>query len=259
MSKIVVNLNEPTESNISPPAENAPNFGDYQKPQKPSILLKLLKIVGFVLLAVLVIGGIAGFVYWRNLKKTPQYSLALLVDAARRDDQKTIDELVDTDAVIDDFVPQITDKAVELYGRGLAPATIQKIAQAAAPFLPALKERARYELPTLIRDKTQKFENIPFWAIAIGAGKYLDITQDGDQAFIKSKMPERPLDVTLKKNGDKWQIIALKDDVLARKIAEKIGQDLISSARRDGIKKAGEKLGVSNLQEILQNSDKIFK
>ena len=117
-----------------------PNFGDYQKPQKPSILLKLLKIVGFVLLAVLVIGGIAGFVYWRNLKKTPQYSLALLVDAARRDDQKTIDELVDTDAVIDDFVPQITDKAVELYGRGLAPATIQKIAQAAAPFLPALKE-----------------------------------------------------------------------------------------------------------------------
>ncbi len=259
MSKIVVNLNEPT-GNENPPKEgNVPNFGDYQKPHKPGVFAKVLKIIGFALLAILVIGGIAGFIYWRNLKKTPQYSLALLVDAARRDDQKTIDELVDTDAVIDDFVPQITDKAVELYGRGLAPATINKIAQAAAPFLPALKERAKLELPTLIRDKTSKFESIPFWAIAIGAGRYLEINTNGDQAFIKSKLPERPLDITLKKNGDKWQVIAVKDDVLARQIAEKVGQDLIAVAQKGGIKQVGEKLGVSNLQDILQNSDKIFK
>lgn len=236
-----------------------PKFGDYQKLKKPSVFVRILKVFAILLAVILIIGGISGYFYWRNLKKTPQYSLALLIDAARRDDQQAVDELVDTDAVIDDFVPQITDKAVEIYGRGVAPATINKLAQAAAPFLPALKERARTELPTLIREKTRKFENIPFWAIAVGAGKYLDITQEVDKSFVKSKLPDKPLDVTLKRNGDKWQVIALKDEVLARRIAEKVGQDLISIARKDGIKKVGEQIGVSNLEDILTNSDKIFK
>ena len=53
---------------------------------------------------------VVGFFYWQSIKTTPQYSLALLVDAARRDDQAEIDKLVNVDAVVDDFVPQITDK-----------------------------------------------------------------------------------------------------------------------------------------------------
>ncbi len=260
MSRIVVDLNEPKESEtLMPQKESVPGFGDYQKPKKPSVFLKTLKILGVLLAVVLIVGGVVSYFYWQNLKKTPQYSLALLVDAARRDDQKATDELVNTDAVVDDFVPQITDKAVELYGRGLAPSTIQKLAQAVAPFMPALKERAKSELPTLIRDKTQKFDNIPFWAIAIGAEKYLDITHEGDKAFIKSKLPDRPFELTLKRNGERWQVIAVKDEVLARRIAEKIGQDLIVIAQKGGIKKAGEQLGISNLEDILKNTDGIFK
>ncbi len=260
MSKFVVNLENKQESQMpTPKKEGVPEFGNYQKPKETSVLMKILRILGAVLLFILIVGAIGGYFYWRNLKTTPQYSLALLIDAARRDDQKAIDELVDTDAVIEDFVPQITDKAVELYGRGVAPATINKLAQVAAPFLPALKERARYELPTLIREKTQKFNDIPFWAIAVGAGQYLEITQEGENAVVKSNMSERPLDLTLKKNGDKWQVVAVRDEVLARRIAEKVGQELITVAQKDGIKKVGEKLGVSNLEDILKSSNKIFK
>ncbi len=257
MSKFFVDLNK-TEKPISK-KQGVPAFGDYQEPKQPSMFVRILKIFGILLAVVLLVGGIFGYFYWENLKKTPQYSLALLIDAARRDDQKAIDELVDTDAVIDDFVPQITDKAVELYGRGVAPATIQKLEQAAAPFLPALKERAKDELPMLIRDKTLKFDSIPFWAIAIGAGKYLDVTQEGDKASVKSKLPDKPLDLTLKRNGDKWQVIAVNDEVLARRIAEKIGQDLITIAQKEGVKKVGEKMGISNLEDILKKSNKIFK
>jgi hypothetical protein len=259
MSKFTVDLNESKGETLLLKEEVVPEFGDYQKPKKPSVFPKILKILGVLLAVVLIVGGIFGYFYWQNLKKTPQYSLALLVDAARRDDQKAIDELVDTDGVVDDFVPQITDKAVELYGRGLAPSTIQKLAQAVAPFMSALKERAKSELPDLIRDKTQKFDNIPFWAIAIGAEKYLDITQESDKAFIKSKLPDRPLELSLKRNGERWQVVAVKDEVLARRIAEKIGQELIVVAQKGGIKKAGEQLGVSNLEDILKNTDGIFK
>ena len=42
----------------------------------------------------------------------------------------------------------------------------------------------------------------------------------------------------------------MKDDVLARKIAEKIGQDIILAASKGGIKKAAEQLGVKNLDDL---------
>ena len=258
MSNFVVNLNEPPKENAKVVAATPSFLENQNAPRKPSVFLKILKIFGGLLVFFLLIGATGGYFYWRNLKTTPQYSLALLIDAARRDDQTAVDKLVDTDAVVDDFMPQITAKAVELYGRGLAPATIQKMAQVAAPFLPAVKQRARAEVPNLIREKTRKFENIPFWAIAIGAERYLDIINEGDKAFVRSKDQNRPLEVVLKLSGERWQIIGVKDEVLARGIAERIGQDLIVGAKNGNLKKAGEQLGVSNLEDVLKNAD-VFK
>ncbi len=255
MSNFVVNLNEsPKEAEQETVA--APSFLENQTaPKKPGVFLKVLKIFSGLLILFLLIGVGGGYFYWRSLKTTPQYSLALLVDAARRDDQKAIDELVNTDAVVDDFMPQITSKAVELYGRGLAPATIQKVAQVAAPFLPAVKQRARAEVPNLIREKTAKFETIPFWLIAVGAERYLEIINEGDRAFVRSKLQDRPLEVTLKRSGERWQVVAVKDEVLARRIAERIGQDLITGAKSGTLKKAGEQLGVLDLEDALKNAD----
>ncbi len=260
MSKFIVDLDESKKENaVTQKTAALPVLENQAAPKKPNLFLKILKVFCVLLVLILMVGGIGGYFYWRNLKKSPQYSLALLVDAARRDDQAAIDELVNTDAVVDDFMPQITTKAVELYGRNLAPATIQKMAQAVAPLLPAVKQRARSEVPNLIREKTKQFENIPFWAIVVGASKYLEITDEGEKAFVKSKIPERLLEVTLKRNGEKWQVVAVKDEVLARRVAEKIGQDLIVAAQKGSLQKAGEQLGVSNLADALKKAQELFK
>ncbi len=259
MSRIVVDLNKQSENTASSPKnQNVPEFGDYQKPKQAGKFAKILKILGISLVAIFLIAAIGGYFYWQSLKTTPQYSLALLVDAARRDDQKMMDELVDTDAIVDDFMPQIIEKAVELYGRGLPPQTVARVAQVAVPLLPAVKQRARSEVPGLIREKTQKFESVPFWAITLGAGRILDIRQEGDKAFVKSNLQERPLEVTMKRSGAKWQIVGIKDEILARRIAEKIGQEIIAAARKGGIEKAGKQLGIENLQDILKETE-IFK
>lgn len=259
MSKFVVNLsegeNEAAKANVA-----ASDFLENQTaPKKSRVFLKVLKIFAAALGLILIIGAVGGYFYWRNLKKTPQYSLGLIVDAARRNDQKAVDELLDTDAAVDDFMPQITAQAVELYGRNLPPQTIARIAQIAAPVLPVVKRRARAEIPDLIREKTKKFENVPFWAIVVAADRFLDITREGDKAFVKSKVNDKPLELTLKRNGDKWQVVGLKDEELAKKIAEKIGQEIIALAKNGGAEKAGAQFGVDNLQDVLKQAQDIFK
>ena len=257
MSRIEVSLDQ-TETEKTAKKTDSPAFGLTDKPQKKSRVKKILVILAVTFGAIFLIAVVGGFFYWQSVKTTPEYSLALLVDAARRGDQAEIDKLVNVDAVVDDFVPQITDKAVELYGRGLAPSVINKLSVAVSPYLPAVKQRARAEIPDLIREKTSRFESVPFWAIALGAGRVLDIQQTGDTAIVKYNSQERPFEVTMNRNGDRWQIVAIKDEIIARRIAEKIGQEIITAAKSGDVEKAGRQIGIQNLKDILNNSD-IFK
>ena len=211
---------------------DAPKFSGYDEPKSSGKWKKILGISAIALFALLFVVAIVGYFYWQNVKFQPSYSLALLVDAAQRGDQKTIDQVLDTDAVIDDFVPQVTDKAIELYAKNSSPTDILKVQQQATPYLPEIKEYARQQVPALIREKTKPFENFPMWAIAIGASYYLDIRIEGDKAFVKSKMPDHPLELTMRRKGDLWQIIAVKDDALARRLAEKFGQELIERSKK---------------------------
>lgn len=259
MSRFTVNLENSSSSGAQGKVQSVPAFAEVNPPKKRGKTGKILAVFAALLGLLILIGAIGGYFYWQSLKKTPQYSLALLIDAARNEDQKTIDSLVNTDSVVDDFLPQITDKAVELYGKGLPQTTISKVAQVAVPLLPAIKDRARVEIPRVIREKTDRFSNIPFFAMVIGADRYLEINQTGDTAIVKSKIPERPLELKLKKNGDKWQVIAVKDEQLATRIAQKIGQEIIAVATKGGIKKAGETLGIKNLQDLLNQAGDILK
>lgn len=266
MSRFTVNINEPEaerQQQQPKPAvvkENVSFVPNEEAPKKKrSRFARVLGILGILLLAFLVIVGVGGYFYWQSVKATPQYSLALLVDAARRDDNQQIQQLVDTEAVVDSFVPQITDKAVELYGRNLPPAQITRVKESAAPLMPAIKQRAKEELPRVIREKTQPFESVPWWAIALFAGRAVEIRTENDTAYVKSKIPEREIEVTMRRNGDLWKIVAIKDEPLARRIAEKIGQELIAASTKGSLKKAGEKLGVQNLQEMLKKVEDIFK
>ncbi len=255
MTRFEIDLNE------KPGAEPAdPPLADYSPPRGRG--LKVLGIFAVIVVLIAVVVSVSGFVYWSYLKSTPQYSLALIVDAARRDDQKMIEELVDTDAIVDDFVPQITDKAVELYGRGLAPEVVKRVSVLATPVLPFVKEKARAEIPQLLRDRTRRFENIPFWVMAAGADRYLDIRVEGDKATIRSKSKARPLEVTMEKSGTRWKIVAVRDEVLAKRIAERIGQQIIALVRDRGaetIDRAGKKIGLDNLGDILRKAEEIFE
>ena len=137
MSNFVVNLNEPK---TEPPQTASP------EPKKRRGCLRILAILGILTFVLLLIGAIGGYFYWQSVKKTPQYSLALLVDAARRDDKEMVAQIIDTEQVVNNFVPQIAEKAVELYGRNLPPQIINKVALLIAPLMPIFKNRTSFSI-----------------------------------------------------------------------------------------------------------------
>lgn len=252
MSKFVVNLDEPkSEVSISQDAS--------LEPKKRRGCLRILGILGILVIILLLIGGIGSFFYWQSVKKTPQYSLALLVDAARKDDKEKVGQIIDTEQVVNNFVPQITDKAVELYGRNLSPTVISKVSLLIIPLMPAIKGKAQEELPLLIRENTQKFEKVPYWVIALGADRALDIKIEGDSAQIKSKDADDPLEIRMKRDGQLWKVVEVKDERIAQKVAEKIGQQLMTLASKGNLNQAGEVLGVENLGNLLKDLNNIFR
>ncbi len=215
-------------------------------------------IAGIVVVAVGFIALIGGYLYWLSFKGTPQYSLALLVDAAKRDDKAKIGEIIDMPAVVDDFLPQVTNKAVELYGKGLPPKVVEQVAKLSAPIVPAITERVNAELPRLIRERSERFGSVPFPLMVIGATYYLDITVTGDTAQIKSKKADAPLEIKMKRKGDGWQVVAVKDDVLATQIAQNVGQEIVAAATKGGLNKIGDKLNNKSVPDLLKQVNDLF-
>lgn len=257
MSEFVVSLDEPKRE---PHEQKAQTFLQEkpQTPRKKGGFSKFLKISGVVLALLFLTGTLAGYLYWQSIRQSPQYSLSLLVDAVRRDDQKAIDELIDLDAVVDSFLPQVTEKAIEMYGRNVPPSAVSKAGNLAEVIKPAIKRRAREEVPRIVREKVRAFEGIPSWAIAIGAGWFLKVNQTGDTATVVSQIPERPFELTMKRTGDKWRVIAFKDEDLAKKFAERIGQEIMKILSDESLRRIKEKIKTSDLEEIRKSIESIF-
>ena len=248
-----------TGTNIENEGDTFPiGFGGYTEPRKRSRARTILATAGVVLCVLVAVSGIAFYFYWQSLKRTPQYSLALIVDAAKRNDEKQLNELIDIDAVVEDFLPQITGKAVELYGRGFGKDLLERITRIAAPVMPAVKDRAREELPGAIRQKTSELGNVPFVAMVLAADKYLDIKVDGEKATVRSKLPEHVFEVQMKRSGERWKIVAVKDEKLATTIAQRVGQEIIDIAT-NGIQSGRSRLGIKNINELINEAEKIFR
>lgn len=215
---------------------------------------KVLFYISITALVIAAIGGIGGYFYWQHLKTTPQYSLALLIDAAKRNDQAEMDRLVSIDAVVDDFAPQVIDQAAEIYGRVLPQRVIEKLRSLSDVMRPAVKQRARAEMPELIRRQTARYDNVPFFGFVVGADRYLNVSVEGNEAIVTSKLPQHTFKVKMRRVEDRWQVVGVDDTELAKQLARSIGQELMALAVGDNIEEAARSLGISDLSDLLKKA-----
>jgi hypothetical protein len=81
-----------------------------------------------LLLALVVVGAaVGGFLLWRHFQSTPTYALALILDAAQRDDAAEFQKRIDSEEIAKNMAASVGQKAAARYGYALNSSIQQQI------------------------------------------------------------------------------------------------------------------------------------
>jgi hypothetical protein len=198
--------------------------------------------VGALIAAAVVVALLVGFYVWyQSDKKSPTYSLALLVDAAQRNDRQTVDQLVDIDQVTRSLVPQVVAK---VSGRApqasnaqmRVPDSVRRYVEAnAGVIIPGARDAVRDALIQSIRQGlASRADSYPFFLTALAARRAADeINVQGDVSKITFKSNSQPVVLTMQRAGagDRWRVVSVESDELAQRIADNLSRGLPALGR----------------------------
>jgi hypothetical protein len=179
-----------------------------------------LLIIAIILL--IVIGGLAagGYFWWRHYQSSPAYSLALLVDAAQRNDGATVDGILDTGKISDDLVAQVRQKLPSSpVDSSLWPAPLDSIKTAASA---KLKQTVHDQLMKEVQQLTDAAAGKPFIIVALAVPRFVDINEQDKVAHATANIKDQQIQLTMESDGQRWRIVAIKDDKLARMVADSL-------------------------------------
>jgi hypothetical protein len=175
-----------------------------------------------------VLVAVAGtYAWWRSYKRSPAYSLALLVDAAQHDDAQGVESLIDADQIAQGFVPQVIDNLAGA-GSPLAPQARASLSTALPALLPRVRETMRDEVAREVKGfaKEDAASRVPFFVKALGVRQATSVTERGDAATVTLKASERPVELAMRRDGERWKVVTVKDAQLATEIATRLAASL---------------------------------
>lgn len=238
-SRFVVNVDEPRgRGGARDPDRTSP----HRRPRRMSRGGRRKLMLAAALTGALLVAALAGAYFWyQSYKKSPTYSLALLVDAARRNDRQTVDQLVDADRVTQSLVPQVVAK-VSARGQGAqggaaqVPASVRRYVEAnAGVLIPGAREQVRDALVAGIKQGVaSRADSYPFFLTAVGARFAADeIKVEGDVASVSFKSNSQPAELGLQRSGagERWRIVSVQSDELATRIADNLSRGLPALGR----------------------------
>src|SRR5216683_672101 len=202
---------------------------------------RLLLIIAFVLLVL--VGGVvaAGYFWWRHYQNSPTYTLAVLADASQRKDTATVDSILDTEKITDDFVAQVRQRTA---GSVLNSLWSAQVDSALPSVTPRLKETVHDEIVKEIPRLTEPAAGKPFILVALVIGRFADIKQENNIAHAQVNISDEQLRLTMQSAGDRWRITAVQDDKLAKEISDDVLRNLPAkgSELQEEIRKRLEKV-----------------
>ena len=194
-----------------------------QNRPRGSRVKKALGIIALLLCACVLIAIVGGYFWWQHYKTGPAYSLALIVDAAQRNDMETVDRLVDADKVIDNIGSQVVND-LDKQSSSLNPLLIKRLQTLVPRTLPYIKEQARRELMKEIKEFSARAgKDRPFPFIALSIPFIFHTKEEGDTAQVNGKIDDKPLEMTMQRDGDHWKIVAIESDIIGSSVRARLG------------------------------------
>ena len=192
---------------------------------------RYLSITALVVIGIVLVLLVGSYAWWQSYKKSPAYSLALLVDAAQRDDMPVVESLIDADKIAEGFVPQVIEKLAGA-NSNVPPAARAQLTTALPQLLPRVREGVRDQIAASMKSLSNSTSgSVPFFLTALGMRTAADVREQGDAAAVTVKAGDRPIELNMQRNGERWRVITVKDDQLASDISARLASSVPALAQ----------------------------
>jgi len=187
---------------------------------------RALGVTGLVVLGLVLVLLVGSYAWWQGFRKSPAYSLALLLDSAQRDDVRAVETLIDPDQIAQGFVPQVIDNLAGA-GSPIPPQARATLTATLPALLPRVRETMRDEIARSLKGLRQDdSSSTPFFVKALGVRQMADVDERGDAADVKLDAGGRPVELSMRRDGERWKVVTVKDAQLASEIAARLAASL---------------------------------
>jgi len=187
---------------------------------------RILALFMGVVLVVILAAIVGGFFGWRYYQSTPAYTLTLMIDAAQRNDLAEFQKRIDDDEIAKNMLASVSQKAAGRYGFALTSSIQQRIDTVMPNLLPGLKQTIHDEVVKEIKEFASKSEPRPFIFLVVTVPSLVKVTKDGDTAKATAALKDRMIELTMRRDADRWKVIDFKDDVVVQRVVDSVMKDL---------------------------------
>jgi hypothetical protein len=218
-NRIVINLDQPGGAPRTTPLRS----GSSGQPRRWP---RILGILAAFCIAVVLVAAIAVFLWWRHYQTTPAYSLALAIDAAQRNDIPAFRGRLDEQQIAKNLSAKVREKATNRYGVTMSDSLQRTIDNLLVASLPQLTDQIHQEIAADVKELSSRVEQKPFILVALGVSSLATIITEGDSARALAPVRDRTIEVAMRRDGDRWKIVDVKDDILVQRVVDSLMRDL---------------------------------
>ena len=185
---------------------------------------RVLGILMLVVLVFVVVAAVGGFFLVRRYQSSPTYALALIFDAAQRNDVAEFDKRIAGEEIAKNMTAAVSQKAAARYGGSLDSSTQQKIDSTMSSLLPRVKQTVHDEFLNAL--KAAEPEQRSFISIVGAVQSLMTVTTNGDSAKATGKMAGHDIELGMRRDADGWKVIDVKDELLVQRVVDSVMKEL---------------------------------
>jgi len=211
--RIVINLDGPKTEGATPV-------------RKRRRWARVLGILALLVLLVVVVAAVGGFLWWRHYQSTPTYTLALIFDAAQRNDVAEFQKRIDDEEITKNMATTVSQRAAARYGYALNSSIQQQIDNAMPSLLPRMKQAVQDEFLKAMKAFAAAPEQRSFISIVGAVRSLMTVTTEGDSAKATGTMAGHNIEIAMRRDADRWKVIEVKDEAIMQRIVDGVMKDL---------------------------------